>query len=184
MENSNYLDEIKEIRSIMEQSTKFFSLSGLSGILAGIYALIGSFLAYQLIYDSEIYNIDQEIYRVFLIYAAVFILALSTGIFLSYRKASKNGEKLWTKASRRMLINFFVPLACGGIFIYVLFMKDVHSLIAPASLIFYGLALLNAGNFTFSDMRYLGYTEIILGIVAAFLPPFGIVTWALGFGIL
>jgi hypothetical protein len=34
-----HLDTLHEIRNLMERSSRFISLSGLSGVFAGIYAL-------------------------------------------------------------------------------------------------------------------------------------------------
>jgi hypothetical protein len=192
MSKTEYIDEIKEIRQIMEKSTKFLSLSGLSGILAGIYALIGAFLAYRITYNADhiIYNdirtgdLSGDLLKLVLIAGGVFVLALATGIILSIRKANKEGSKIWTKSARRLIFNFTIPLATGGVFILLLYLRGYYGLIAPAALVFYGLALINAGNFTFSDVRYLGIIEIVLGLITGFVPSYGLITWAIGFGVL
>jgi hypothetical protein len=54
------------------------------------------------------------------------------------------------------LYNFAIPLAIGGLFCAGLLYHHLHGLLSPATLIFYGLALFNAGNYTFSDVKYLG----------------------------
>lgn len=192
MNKTEYIDEIKEIRHIMEKSTKFLSLSGLSGILAGLYALIGAYLAYRITYTADhiIYDdirsgdLSGDLLKLVLIAAGVLILALVTGIFLSYKKAKKSGTKIWTKSARRLVFNFAIPMATGGVFILLLYLRGYYGLIAPAALVFYGLALINAGNFTFSDVRYLGIIEIILGLITGFVPSYGLLTWAIGFGVL
>ncbi|MGE5429024.1 MAG: hypothetical protein ACM3O8_14110, partial [Methylococcaceae bacterium] len=53
-----------------------------------------------------------------------------------------------------------------------------------AMLIFYGLALVNAGKFTLSEVHYLGITEIVLGLMAAVFINWGLLFWALGFGVM
>jgi len=45
MNNKDYLKDISDIKNLMNRSSRFISLSGLSGILAGVYALIGAYLA-------------------------------------------------------------------------------------------------------------------------------------------
>ena len=192
MSKTEYIDEIKEIRHIMEKSTKFLSLSGLSGILAGIYALIGAFLAYRITYKADhiIYDdiragdLSGDLLKLVIIAAGVLILALITGIILSFNKAKKSGTKIWTNSARRLIFNFSVPMLTGGVFILLLYLRGYYGLIAPAALVFYGLALINAGNFTFSDVRYLGIIEIILGLITGFVPSYGLITWAIGFGVL
>ena len=192
MDNRNYVDEIKEIRSLMERSTKFISLSGLSGILAGIYALIGAWIAYRIIYSADhlIYEdlrsgtYSNDFYQLLLTAGIVAILAFFTGVILSYRKAKQQGRNAWDRTSKNMMVNFLVPLITGGIFILILFIRGYFGLLAPSALIFYGLALLAAGNFTFSDIRYLGIIEIGLGLIAGFIPSYGLYMWAIGFGVL
>jgi hypothetical protein len=191
MEEKNYLEDLKDIKNLMNQSTKFLSLSGLSGILAGIYCLIGSIISYQLIYVNNFnfgnYNsviISQEtIYKLIAIAAIVIFLSLFTGILLSVKKASKSNEKIWNASSKRLLINFMIPLATGGFFILFLIEKEILVLVAPLTLIFYGLACVNASKYTLGDVRYLGITMIILGLLSTWFLGFGLLFWALGFGI-
>lgn len=189
---SEYLDDISHIKSIMEKSSKFISLSGLSGILAGVYALIGATIAYRIIYTAEIIpyeNIrsrmmDNDLILLLAVAISVLLLALTTGILLTIRKARKLGQKVIDNTGKRMLWNLLIPLGTGGIFILILFYREVFFLISPLTLIFYGLALVNASKFTLGDVRYLGYSEIIVGLVCAVLPGYGLYFWALGFGVL
>ncbi len=190
--NNKYQDDLSAIRGIMEDRTRFISLSGLSGILAGVYALIGAYIAYRTIYysDKVLYRSFQEnlysaeAFKLFTIALLVLVFAIITGIILSYRKAKKQDSKLWNKSSKNLIINMLVPLITGGVFILFLIFYGYINLIASASLIFYGLALYSAGNYTFSDVKNLGIAEILLGMVALFYPGFGLFIWAVGFGIL
>ncbi|MEO6850512.1 MAG: hypothetical protein ABI203_11505, partial [Mucilaginibacter sp.] len=195
------------IRGLMERSSKFISLSGLSGILAGIYALIGAGVVYYFFYpeimifrhpaeypainDSKavtglsyggdyIFHIPQLI----IIAAIVFIASLVTAIVLSSKKAKQKGQSLWSKTSRTILFNMAVPLVSGGVLILVHIFRGHYGLVAPSCLVFYGLALVSASNFTFTDVKYLGLCEIALGLVAACLPGHGLLFWAIGFGVL
>ena len=189
---TNPLNDLAEIRSIMERSTKFLSLSAASAVLAGVYALAGAALAWRIIYKSPtlLYEplkeqlITPETSPLFIIAAAVFLLAAGTATWLSYRKAHAAGQKLWNRAAIRLLVNFALPLLAGGIFVMLLYYRGFYSLMASSTLLFYGMALLNAGNFTFSDIRLLGVSEIALGLLAAALPGQGLLFWALGFGVL
>ena len=192
MTTSNPLNDLAEIRSIMERSTKFLSLSAASAVLAGLYSLAGAYLAWKIIYHSPtgLYGpltdrlITPETMPLFLIAGTVFLLTAGTVIWLSYRKAHAVGQKLWNRAAVRLFVNFAIPLAAGGIFVVLLYIRGYYSLLASSTLLFYGLALLNAGNFTFSDIRKLGVSEIALGLLAAALPGQGLLFWALGFGVL
>jgi predicted lysophospholipase L1 biosynthesis ABC-type transport system permease subunit len=191
METKDYLKDIKEIKSMMNQSSRFISLSGLSGVLAGAYSLIGAWFAYKTIYfdTSTMGNyknliISKEaVNRLFIIAFTVIVLSILTGILMSIRKATKSNEKLWNVASKRLVVNFAIPLATGGFFILFLIEKEIVSLVAPLTLIFYGLACVNASKYTLGDVRYLGITMIILGLLSTWFLGYGLLFWALGFGV-
>ena len=191
MENEKYLNDISEIKNMMNQSSRFISLSGLSGVLAGIYSLIGAWLAYKTIYfdTTSMGNyrnliISQDsINKLFIIASSVLILSIITGIALSVRKAKKTEDKIWNVSSKRLVINFAIPLATGGFFILFLIEKEMLSLVAPLTLLFYGLACVNASKYTLGAVRYLGITMIILGLLSTWFLGYGLLFWALGFGV-
>lgn len=174
-----YLKDLTEIRSMMERSTKFLSLTGLSGILAGVYAMGGAYLAYFWIYISDSVI---DVANLFFLAIGILVFALVTAAFLSHKRSKKNGELLWNPVAKRLVMNLAIPLISGGIFIAILFMKDSLELIAPAMLIFYGLALVNAGKFTFEEVKFFGIIEILMGLIAAYFTSYGLLFWALGFG--
>ena len=191
-EEQDYIRDIADIRSMMERSSRFLSLSGWAGIMAGIYALSGAFIAYKFLDfnpDAIVYstinsvNLYPGLLNVIFLAIIILILALGTAIFLSYRKADKKGEKLWNPTSKRLLINMAVPLIAGGLLILILISKGLIGLIAPFTLIFYGLALYNAGKFTYEVVKILGLIEIGLGLIGAYFVGYGLLFWALGFGV-
>ncbi|WP_062053156.1 hypothetical protein [Aquimarina longa] len=187
MNTEEYLRDISEIKDMMNKSSRFFSLSGLSGILAGVYALIGAVVAYYLVSISgrEYLILDGKIFNYILLdLAAVAILSIGTAIILSTRKARTNQETLWTSATRRLLTAFLIPLVTGGIYILIKISSHHYGLTGSLMLIFYGLALVNASKYTIGNVKYLGYIEIILGLICAIYPGYGFWFWILGFGIM
>jgi ABC-type microcin C transport system permease subunit YejB len=186
MEAKDYLKDIQDIKSMMAQSSQFISLSGLSGILAGIYALVGAYFAYFIIENDHSYYITLESTTFKLIVAIallVLLLSIVTAYLLTIRKAKKMGEKVWNSTSKRLIINFCIPLITGGIFTLLLLKNGYYGLIAPITLIFYGMACVNASKYTLRDVRYLGITQIILGLIATEFSGYGLYFWVLGFGI-
>jgi len=168
------------------------SLSGLSGILAGIYALIGAYLGYTIIYRDNVISKDgyrtlvlgeTSMITIFAIAFAVVALSIITAIYLSWRKAKLYNEKLWDSASKRLLINFLIPLATGGFFILSLIEKEIYVFVAPLTLVFYGLALVNASKYTLGYIRYFGITMILIGLLSVWYLGYGLLFWALGFGV-
>lgn len=192
MKEKDIYSELSSIRNLMERSTKFISLSGLSGVLAGIYALIGAFVGYKLVYMESSILLYRDFYvtdsmlwwPLFLIASVVLVLSLATGIVLTIRQARKTGENFWNPISRRLVTSMAIPLVTGGLFILIMIFRGNYGVISSACLVFYGLALVNGSQFTFSDVKWLGICEILLGLLAALLPGYGIVFWTIGFGIL
>jgi hypothetical protein len=196
-DNKEQLKNLAEIRSLMERSSRFISLSGLSGISAGLIALTGSavafiYLGYNVRYsDWGAYkqllatrDVGELTLMLFILAITIFIMALSAGIYFTTRKALKNNLPIWDKTTKRLLVHVFIPLITGGIFCMILLFYQIYFLIAPATLIFYGLALLNGSKYTLTDIQYLGISQIILGIICSLLPGYGLIFWAIGFGIL
>ena len=185
MSQEDYLRDISEIKNLMSKSSKFISLSGLSGILAGIYALIGAGYAYWY-FTKDIIDyviLDENALRIIIIdLLFVGILSVGTAIFLTTRKAKKNDEKIWDPLTRRLLLNFIVPLAAGGIYIIIILNQQRYGQTAALMLLFYGLALFNASKYTLGDVKYLGLTQIFLGLLCAIFPGFGFWFWVIGFG--
>ena len=176
----NYYEDIKTIKKIMEESSRFLSLSGLSGLFTGLTALIGGAVAY-FITTKEAGTLKMQ-----LIIDAVLVLIIAIGaaIYFSYRKSQQQGLKIWTPISKRLLINLLIPLVAGGFFIIILYMENQFHLIVPGMLIFYGLALVNACKFTYSEVFYLGLVEIMTGLVSSVFPEYAIIFWCFGFGLL
>jgi general stress protein CsbA len=192
MKDKDIYSELSSIRNLMERSTKFISLSGLSGILAGIYALIGAFVGYKLVYTENSGLLFRDFYvndpmvwwPLFAVALVVLILSLVTGIWLTIRQAQKKNENYWNPVSKRLLTSMAIPLITGGLFILILIFRRDYGIICSTCLLFYGLALVSGSQFTFTDVKWLGFCEIALGLFAALLPGYGIVFWIIGFGIL
>jgi hypothetical protein len=194
--NSKSIEDLRTIRKIMEESTRFLSLSGLSGIFAGAIAITGALVAWFLILKNGTVNIDkpeinlseQEIlsvrWKMIADASCVLILSILCSLYFSVRKAKREGKELWSPSSKRLLVNLMIPLITGGIFTVVLLIHNNIELIVPELLIFYGLALVNAGKFTYGEVFYLGILQIITGLTSAFLPGQGLLFWIIGFGIL
>jgi len=182
----NYLKDIQDIKKMMDRSSQFLSLSGMAGIMAGIYALIGAYFVsriYDFNYGHYITLESTSFKMMILIAAGVFVLSVVTAYILTVQKAKKQGETVWNSTSKRLAINFMIPLLTGGIFAVLLIRNHYYGLIAPITLLFYGLSIINASKYTVRDVRYLGLTIIIIGLLATAFMGYGLEFWALGFGV-
>ncbi|AZB19541.1 hypothetical protein EG352_18045 [Chryseobacterium indologenes] len=192
MDTKNYHEDLSHIRSMMERSSRFISLSGLSGVVAGVVALLGAGYAYYAMEREKVsyvhgrkflYNPDL-VQQLIVTGLTVLIVAVLSGYIFTANKSKKKGLKIWDATTKRLIVTFAVPLAAGGIFCSALIFHHLVVWIAPATLVFYGLALVAAERYTLPDIKYLGYCEIILGLLAAFVLGWGLVFWSLGFGVL
>ena len=192
LEQDDQLQTLHEIRSIMDRSTRFQSLSGLSGIFVGLIALAGAgavqwhFSVHNQSYTGLFQNspTTETAWFIGIATAVVFVLAVSCALYFTGLKAQKARQSVWTSQARRLLFNFCLPLAVGGAFCGVLLLHGIGYLVAPAMLIFYGLALVNASKYTFSDLLSLGVCEIALGLGCGAVVEYGLLAWTLGFGLL
>ncbi|NQU84498.1 MAG: hypothetical protein HQ541_01935 [Mariniphaga sp.] len=187
-DSEKLLSELKDIRKIMDRSSRFLSLSGLSGILVGLYALTGAFIVYRIIYVQfpSIYRQEYGtniIIQLSIIGLIVLLLSLATVLFLTTKQARKEQKPLWGPGTKLLLVNLLIPLASGGILISILALRGIYEIISPCFLIFYGLALVNASKYTRPEIFTLGLIEILLGLIAAIIPGCGLFLWALGFGV-
>jgi len=209
--NQNPEDQLKEIRSLMERSTRFVSLSGWTGIMAGIYALAGATAAYYVIFKMNFlpdnppagiatygsgravhYHYDNGLAELFseknlilaLIAVLVFSFSAGTALYHSSVKARMQNVKLWNSTTKRLFVQLAIPVITGGFFCVALLFYGNAGLIAPAMLIFYGLALLNGSKYTLKELHSLALCEIALGLVSFFFIGYGLYFWAAGFGVL
>jgi len=192
-QNQQTLETLQDIKRIMERSSRFISLSGLSGIAAGICALAGAWFAqkefkpYYRSYNYSGYSgedFEQLKFRLLVIALSVLAAALVSSFYFTWRKAKNNKLPIWDLTAKRLMINMLIPLMTGGLFILALYQYNEWMFIAPACLIFYGLALVNASKYTLTDVRYLGLFQILLGLINTQFVGYGLYFWALGFGVM
>jgi uncharacterized membrane protein YjjP (DUF1212 family) len=192
-EQNQHLEALKDIRKMMQRSSRFISLSGLSGIAAGVWALIGAYFAYDWIAEYYVQygeaGYTNEAFRnlklnLLLLAAAVVGLALLSALYFTWRRAGKNKMPLWDHTSKQLIINTAIPLITGGLFILGMLQYSEWRFVAATSLVFYGLALVSGSKYTLSDIRYLGFMEIVLGLISTRYIGYGLYFWAFGFGVL
>ena len=196
VDNKKHLDDLTHIRSLMERSSRFLSLSGLSGVFAGIYALIGAAVVYfdfkagsisYAKYVRSMGDAEQPTAKIyFLVGIAIMVLAASliSGFIFTSRKAKKQNLKIWDNSAKLMMSNLAVPLITGGILGIIFIQNGLFGFVAPITLLFYGLGLFSASKYSFVELRYLGLCEILLGLIGCLYIGYGLLLWTIGFGLL
>ncbi len=189
------LETLREIRSLMERSSRSLSLSGLSGVVAGFAALSGmaAFHLYGNFQTGLILPLNGrqtaqsgwDFYKLLMMdMLIVLVVSLLAAGWLSMRRARKENLPVWDTTARRLLINLGIPLLAGGLYCLILIYHGLYAFIAPATILFYGLALLHASKYTWNEIRQLGLLQIAIGLLANLFVEYSLLFWALGFGIL
>ena len=181
------LDALQDIRKMMEKSSRFISLSGWSGVSAGIFGLIGAWYANRLLEKSDTVGrtsgADGIRFQLMVLAAVVFFCAVTSAFLLTWMRTRRDGMAIWGPSARRLMWNTMLPMLVGGLVILKMISDEYYTLIAPSALLFYGLALVNGSKYTIGEIRYVGYLEILLGIVCLAWPNHGLIFWTLGFGV-
>lgn len=194
------LEELARIRGIMDRSQRFLSLSGLSGVAAGVVALVTAFIAHAWLGSFGVQGDDpysplqapgrdgvllwDRVVTLLLLGVASATIAITSAWWFTWQRARRTGQHMWDGAARRMMVHLAVPLVVGGVFCLALLAHGLPGLVAPATLVFYGMALVNASKFTLDEVRWLGMSQLLIGLFATFFPGHGLLCWALGFGVL
>ncbi len=202
MTDEKSLEDLREIRQMMDRSTRFISLSGWSGVAAGTCALIASWFAHGIIARAGINKdsfritapgispenkvsvetyLGQQLLHVALI---TLVAAVTLAFLFTWLRTRRTNTKIWSPVTRKVLWALALPLVVGGIYLLEVLHSGAWGLMAPGSLLFYGLALVGASRYTVSEIRFLGYGQLLTGIVALFFPGYGLYFWAFGFGLL
>ena len=186
-----YIEDLKEIKNMMNRSSRFLSLSGISGISAGIIALGGAYLAQLMIFSqSDLLTFQRaemtgdQVFKLLTIALATMVVSIGLVIFLTTRETKKKGQKIWDHQTKNVLINLFIPLVSGGLVCLVFLFNGYVGLLIPLTLVFYGLALFNVSKYTLNEIRSLGLIEIVLGLFALQFITYSLWFWAAGFGLL
>ena len=175
-QEKEHLQAIQDIKTMMERSTRFSSISGKAGIVVGILAVI-------VFAGIKWFNVTS-VASLFVVMVGTLILALSIGLYLSIAKAKKEGAAIFDTTAKRFLVQFFIPLIVGGILCLIFAYHGDYTYIPSIMLIFYGFALLHASKFSLDTIKNLGYLELIIGLLAAAFTTFGMWCWVIGFGLL
>ena len=180
MNKDKALESVNEIKELMEKSSKFTSISGVTAIMAGVYALAGAYyVAYYLVTSARLID---DIKNMSIIASLVFTAAAVTAIVLSYYKSRKTGVRFFSRLTYRALWHFSLPMLAGGALCISVLLHEYYGILSSAMLLIYGLALVNASKYTYDSMAWLGYAFIGLGIIDCFFDGHGLLFWTIGFG--
>jgi hypothetical protein len=197
MEEKEVRQTLSDIREMMSKSSRFQSLSGWSIIIVGLYAAVASLMAAAVIGVGDwlpclenlqrfsVLNTPSKIRIAALIAVVLFLISLITVFVFAIVKSKRHNLPFaFDKRMCQMLFDFFVPIIAGALFSIAMVMQGHYGLTSSIMLLFYGLALVNCSHYTYPILRYLGYAELILGIIDCFTMSHALLFWFLGFSVM
>jgi hypothetical protein len=199
MKNTKPENDLGLIKDLMEKSSKFSNISGIAVLFTGFFALIGATFIYfdigfsvsdvhisynQLISQNGKPDVLNIKLKLLISIASLILVASLTTLYITARNKSGNeGIPLFNSSFSRTLKSLFIPLFSGGVFCVFLLYHQMFGLVAPATLIFYGLGLISCSKYSYYELEFLGYFELVLGFIASYFMGTGLLFWIIGFGI-
>ena len=187
-EMKNPSQELSEIKSMMERSKRFLSLSGIAGIPVGLTALAGIAAINFTIHQSwnvwllpETLNLSTiQLIWLGVITALMFGIAAIITWILSHKKVPT--QKLASPPSKKFLEALAIPIAFGTVACLLFAKNELYAYIPGLSLLMYGLGMIQAAQHSFQELKRLGLALAVLGLVAFLAPTYSLILWAMGFG--
>lgn len=174
---------LRDIKDMMEKSSRFTAISGWSIVIIGVLATVSYFLVSSMFAKSI--NSPQTIRTAVVFALCLLVVSFAIVTLCSAIKSKRIGRPFrFDKTIGRLLFSFGLPMLVGGLFGIAMLVQGHYGLTSSIMLLFYGLALVNCQHFTAPALRFLGYAELVLGIIDCYLVDYGFLFWLLGFGIL
>ena len=197
MEEKEVKQTLDDIREMMSKSSRFQAISGWSIVVIGLYAAVASAMAAAVIGVGDwlpccenlqrfaVLNTPSRIRIAALIAIGLFALSLLTVFVAAIIKSKRNNLRFaFDKRMCQMLVDFFIPLIAGGLLSMALVQQGHYGLTSSIMLLFYGLALVNCSHYTYPALRWLGYSELLIGIIDCFTMSHALLFWFLGFSVM
>ena len=173
-------ENLRVIRELMERSTKYSTFSGLSGILAGLYSIVGCIVTSLLPAAST----DAPAFRIpFLVtWSLVIFCAVATDALLMKRRAARVGKRIVSRLGKQMIYAAGPGLGTGALLTLWLARHNLITSVYPVWMLCYGIAVCAVGQFSQREVKTLGVAFLLTGTLCLLVPGLGLGLMALAFG--
>jgi len=166
------VDDLRFIRQTMEQSASFTALPGWGQVAMGGSALLAAWIASR-----------QPTTAMWLaVWLGDAVLAASIALVATQNKAQRTGVPLTSGPARKFALSFLPPIAAAAILTPVLYQAGLVRVLPGCWLLLFGAGVVSAGAFSVAIIPFMGVGFILAGIGALWLPGWGNVLMAAGFG--
>ena len=166
-------ENLRFIRSTMEQAGVFTGISGLGYLLTGLTAMITAWIAAP--YAPEM---QANIWMVEL------LIATSVASTFTVLKTRRQGRSIRLATTRKLLGAFLPAMIAGGLLTLAGYVHTFHSLLPGIWLTLYGAAVMTAGAWSVRVLPLMGALFMVIGSLALLLPDLGNTLRGIGFGCL
>ena len=175
------LDEAREnlrvIRQVMERSTKYSTLSGLSGVLVGTVAVLG------VLATAHVGNVYAHPLRLAVIWLVVLAAAVAIDFGRNKRRAAQVGKRVVSPLGAHILVAALPAFFAGAVLTAFLVLHHLLASLWGVWMLCYGLAICAVGLFSVRPVSFLGAAFVLAGALTLFLQgPYHLYMMALTFG--
>lgn len=159
-------EHLRVIRRLMERATIYRAISAPTAMVGGVLSLgVGAALHFKL---SEHTAMDEAVgQNLFLgVWGIVFLLTGAANVFFLGREARKRDGGFLSPGMRKAFGALFPAILTAGVLTFVLAFVHLFTLLPIVWMIFYGLALLSAAQFSPDAIPRLGWAFLISGLLS------------------
>ncbi len=171
MDADKAAENLTVIRQLMERPIRYSTMSGLSGILAGLAALGG------VATDAWVCNNNMPADAMWInmfVWGGVFMTAFTCSVVLTHIRERKQGMPFWSPVKRRILSTILPPFVCGIGLTFAIMHRwstgdgpNQWGLVPPIWMTFYGVTLWQIGRFSATELRVMGLAFMLAGLITA-----------------
>ena len=176
-------ENLRMIRQMMERSTKHSSLSGFSGIIVGLWAIIGVAVTRLAVQPNRAHHWLAYIAEFAATWAAVLVLSILTDLLVTKRRAALVGKHVFSKLGTHIVGAAAPGFTAGFVLTMYLLQQQRIGEVYGFWMLSYGLAICAVGLFSVRPVLFLGWAFLLAGAATLFLPhAWGLGMMALSFG--
>jgi hypothetical protein len=177
-------ENLRVIRQTMERSTKYSTLSGLSGVLIGLAAIAGVLATNWLTGDAPP---GASVYRhpsaLALVWVSVLVMAVAIDFACNKRRAARVGKHVVSPLGAHIVLAALPAFLAGGVLTLFFYQHALLYYVWGVWMLSYGLAISAVGLFSVKPVLALGAAFVLAGAVTLLLPlPYHLYMMALTFG--
>jgi len=179
--------DLKFIRETMESSSRYTNVPASGYLITGLLGFAGTCGTYAYLGGKKVSDMllitPEDMKILVAIWLIVFVTAVGSVAFCSWRKAQKHALTAWNSLAARMLLSQIPLIVVTGIITIAMAIEGYYSVIPGMWLGIYGTVLYSFSYFTGIEHKIEGIAFIGLGFIVLFVHgAVGLVLLGVGFG--